>query len=47
MMGVGTDEELSASVSALQQSMGEIDQGKTRPLADALDELGRKYELQG
>ena len=46
MMGVGTDEELSASVSALQQSMDEIKQGKTRPLADALDELGRKYEVQ-
>jgi len=47
MMGVGTDEELSASVTALQQSMDEIKQGKTRPLTDALDELGRKYEVQG
>ena len=46
MMGVGTDEELSASVSTLQQSMNEIKQGKTRPLTDALDELGSKYEVQ-
>ncbi len=47
MMGIGTDEQLAASVSALRQSLNEVEQGKTRLLSDALDELGRKYEVQG
>jgi len=45
MMGVGTDEELAASVAALRRSMDEARQGKTRPLTEALDDLGRKYEV--
>jgi len=46
MMGVGTDDELAASVTALKSSMDEAKQGKTRPLTDALDDLGHKYEVQ-
>ena len=45
VMGVGTAEELAASVAALRRSMAGSRQGKTRPLTDALDELGRKYEV--
>jgi hypothetical protein len=45
MLGVSSDQELAASVTALQQSMKEARQGKTRPLTDALDDLGRKYEV--
>ncbi|QDT43491.1 hypothetical protein Pan241w_35920 [Gimesia alba] len=47
MMGVGSDEELAASVAAIQSSMNEVRQGKTRPLTEALDDLGQKYEVQG
>lgn len=45
IMGVGTDEELAASVAGLRDSMAEARQGKTRPLTEALDDLGRKYEI--
>ena len=45
MMGVGTDEEMAASVAALKKSMEEARAGKTRPMTDALDDLGRKYEV--
>ena len=47
MMGVGTDEQLAASVAALEKSMQEVRAGQTRPLTDALDDLGRKHEVQG
>lgn len=45
LMGVGSDEEFQESVSALQEAMEEARQGRTRPLTDVLDELGRKYEV--
>jgi hypothetical protein len=44
IMGIGTDEEFAASVATLRKSMDEVRQGKTRPLTEALDELGRKHE---
>ncbi len=46
MMGIGTEEEMAASVAALQKSMAEARGGKTRPLTDALDDLGRRHEVQ-
>ena len=45
MMGVGTDEEMAASVVALKRSMQEARAGETRLMTDALDDLGRKYEV--
>ncbi len=45
MMGVGTDEEMAASVVALKRSMEEARAGETRLMTDALDDLGRKYEV--
>ena len=45
IMGVGTDDEMAASVAALKKSMEEAKAGKTRPMTDALDELGRKHEV--
>ena len=47
MIGVGTDEAFAASVQALQAANQAVQQGRTRPLVDALDELGRKYEVPG
>ncbi len=46
LMGLSSEEELTASVAALQKSMQEVKQGQTRPLTDALDDLGKKYEVQ-
>jgi len=45
LMGVGTDEELAASVFALRQSENEVQHGKPRLLAEALDDLGKKCEI--
>ena len=42
--GVPTDQEFTASVTALEKSMEEVRQGRTRLLTEALDEIGRRYE---
>ncbi|QDV21471.1 hypothetical protein Pan153_61590 [Gimesia panareensis] len=39
LMGVGTDEELQASLKALQVGLADIDAGRTRPFRDVLAEL--------
>ena len=39
MMGVGTDEEMAASLKALEEGLSEVDAGKTRPYRDVLAEL--------
>jgi PHD/YefM family antitoxin component YafN of YafNO toxin-antitoxin module len=39
LMGVGTDEELQASLKALQAGLADIDAGRTRPFRDVLAEL--------
>ena len=40
MMGVGSDEELSASLKAIDEGLADIDAGRTRPFRDVLAELG-------
>ncbi|MBW3598000.1 MAG: hypothetical protein KY475_12075 [Planctomycetes bacterium] len=47
LMGVGSDEELHASVQALQAGHKAHQQGRTRSFRDFLDELGRKHEVPG
>lgn len=39
IMGVGTDEELRASLKAIQEGLADIDAGRTRPFRDVLAEL--------
>ncbi|MCH9652578.1 MAG: hypothetical protein K0U86_08750 [Planctomycetes bacterium] len=39
IMGVGTDEELGASLKAIQEGLADIDAGRTRPFRDVLAEL--------
>ncbi|WP_197996235.1 hypothetical protein [Gimesia panareensis] len=39
MLGVGTDEELAASLQALEEGVADVDAGRTRPFRDVLDEL--------
>lgn len=39
MMGVGTDEEMAASLKALEEGLSEVDAGQTRPYRDVLAEL--------
>jgi len=45
VMGVGTDREFQESVTALQRSDEQVQQGRTRPVKDALDELGKRHGL--
>lgn len=39
IMGIGTEEELAASLNALQEGLADIDAGRTRPFRDVLAEL--------
>jgi len=39
MLGVGTDEELAASLKALDEGLADVDAGRTRPFRDVLSEL--------
>ncbi len=45
IMGVGTDAELQASLQGIRAGWNAVQQGRTRPFREALNELGRKYEL--
>jgi predicted transcriptional regulator len=40
MMGVGSDEELAASLKAIDEGLADIEAGRTRPFRDVLAELG-------
>jgi hypothetical protein len=42
--GIGTDAEFEDSVAKIKQSIDQMEQGKTRPLRDVLDDIGRKHE---
>lgn len=39
MLGVGTDEELAASLKALGEGFTDVNAGRTRPFRDVLAEL--------
>ena len=40
MMGVGTDEDLAASLKAIEQGHADVEAGRTRPFREVLAELG-------
>ena len=42
-MGVESDEELAASLQAINDAMGDLNAGNTIPLADAKQRLDTKY----
>lgn len=41
LIGIGTDDEFHSSVAAVTRGMQEVQAGRTRPLRDVLDGLGR------
>jgi hypothetical protein len=45
VMGVGTDREFQESVAALRRGYDQLQKGQTRPVKDALDDLGKRYGL--
>jgi hypothetical protein len=45
VMGVGTDREFQESVAALRRGYEQLQKGQTRPVKDALDDLGKRYGL--
>ncbi|HEX4073438.1 MAG TPA: hypothetical protein VHX68_19815 [Planctomycetaceae bacterium] len=45
VMGVGTDREFQESVAALRRSYEQVQEGRTRPVKDALDDLGKRNGL--
>ncbi len=42
-MGIDSDEELAASLQAINEAMGDLNAGNTIPLADAKQRLDTKY----
>lgn len=36
MMGVGTDEEMAASLEAIEEGLADVEAGRTRPFRDVL-----------
>lgn len=44
LMGVGTDADFAASVAEIESGHRAALAGQSRPLRDALDELGRRHE---
>ena len=39
MMGVGSDEEMNASLQAIQRGLADVEAGRTRPYQDVLVDL--------
>ncbi len=39
MMGVGSDEDMAASLQAIAEGVADVDAGRTRPFRDVLAEL--------
>lgn len=39
MMGVGSDEDLAASLQAVEEGLADVEAGRTRPFRDVLAEL--------
>ena len=47
MMGVGTDEELQASLQAIDERLADVDAGRTKPMEQVFKELDHKYGVHG
>ena len=45
MMGVGTDEELQASLAAIERGIADMDAGRVRPWREVFAELGNKHAV--
>jgi hypothetical protein len=45
VMGVGTDREFAESVAAIRRGCEQLQTGRTRPMKDALDDLGKRDGL--
>lgn len=45
MTGVGTDEELQASLAAVEQGIADVEAGRTRPMNDFFQELDARHGL--
>jgi len=46
IMGVGSDEELQASVRAIEEGFADIEAGRIQPMEDVFHKLEEKYDLQ-
>ena len=43
VMGVGADADFDVSIAAVRAGMEDVRAGRTRPLKDALDDLGARH----
>lgn len=47
MVGIGSQQQLADSLAAIEEGVLDMEAGRTRPFQEALDDLARKYEVQG
>ncbi len=45
MMGVGTDDELQASLEAIERGIADMKAGRTRPWREVFAEIGNKHAI--
>lgn len=45
MLGIGSEEELAASLAAIDRGMADVKAGRTRPFRDVMAELGSGDEV--
>ena len=45
MLGIGSEEELAASLAAIDRGMADVKAGRTRPFRDVIAELGSGDEV--
>lgn len=45
MMGVGTDEELQASLTAIEQGLADVEAGRTRPVDAFFQEFDARHGI--
>jgi hypothetical protein len=46
MMGIGSDDELAASLEAIEEGHADVEAGRTRPFREVLAELGRDHAVR-
>ena len=47
MMGIGSDEELAASLKAIEEGIADIEAGRTVPMDQVFRELDKKHGVHG
>lgn len=47
IMGVGSDEEMAASLRTIEEGLADVDAGRTKPMDQVFRDLDDKYGIHG